>query len=153
MADEKEIKSTLQLYGLGERMAERVAEELGFDKVIELIAKDVYVIMKVDGISFQKADKIALNYFSYNVNDKRRQKALIYNLLDGQKGLGHTYLPVIKLEGEMKKHSITETSLLKESIENGELVLDDNRVYTRKMFEAETGSAALLRKRFYYAQK
>jgi hypothetical protein len=148
MIDEKEIKKTLQLYGLGERMAERVAEELGYNKVIALIGENVYAIMRVDGISFQKADKIALNYFSYNVNDKRRQKALIYNMLESQKGLGHTYLPAIKLEKEMQKHGITDTSLLEESVKSGELVLDDNRVYTRKMFEAEVGCAALLKERF-----
>jgi hypothetical protein len=134
--------------GLGEKMAQRVAEELGYDKVLDILNTDVYHVMKVDGISFQKADKMALNYFSYDVNDKRRQKALLYNLLDGQKNLGHTFLPVVKMEAAMKKQNITSASLLEEAVASGDLILDDNRVYTRKLFTAEVGCAFLLKQRF-----
>jgi hypothetical protein len=147
LLSEKEVKDKLRTMGFGDRMADRIAEELGCTLVLDIINRNVYDVMKVDGISFQKADKVARNFFSYDVNDKRRQKAIIYKLIDDQKNLGHTFLPLLKLENAMKKEGITEITLLEEAVASGDLILDDNRVYTRKLFEAELGCAVLLKSR------
>jgi hypothetical protein len=147
MLSQQEVLAYLKLIGLGDKLADRVAEELTYEKVVDLVKNDPYSLMKVDGISFQKADKIARNYYSCDLNDKRRQKALIYHLLDGQKNLGHTFLPLLKLEKAMEKENITDFSLLEEAAQSGDLILEENRVYTRKMFEAEVGCAMLFRAR------
>jgi exodeoxyribonuclease V alpha subunit len=147
MQTNKEVEEQLRRFGLGETMAERVAEELSYELAVLKITEDPYILMSIDGISFQKADKIALNYFSLSVNDKRRQRAIILKLLDEQKNLGHTYLPLLKLEQAMKKNDITSTDLLLENVQRGELIMEDNRVYTRRMYEAEVMCAKYIRER------
>jgi ATP-dependent exoDNAse (exonuclease V) alpha subunit len=141
-----ETEAWLRTVGLGERMAERVAEELPNAK--EAITANPYsALMSIDGINFIRADKIARNYFNILLDDGRRQMALVTKLLDDQKALGHTFLPAYTLEKAMKKEGMTSTEPLQAALERGDVILDDNRVYTRRMFEAECGCAANLRLR------
>lgn len=143
----QETLVALQKMGFGEKMAQSVAEEFGYDKVQDLLIADPFHLMEVDGISFTRADKIARNYFSVDLNDPRRQKALVYKLLDEQRNLGHVFLPGIKLEKEMKKEGITGLEALEAALKSGALVAEENRIYTRKLWDAEVGCAQYIKER------
>lgn len=147
MLEKKEILEQLRRMGLGEIMADKVATFFTYEKVLAVLTANPYDLIKVEGIAFPKADKVAQNYFSITLDDPRRQRALIWGLLDQQKNFGHTFLPQVKLEKEMKKMGVGEISFLTEAVNIGVLVLDDNRVYTSQMYDAEKGAALLVKER------
>ena len=147
MVEKQEIIEQLRRMGLGEIMAEKVAVFFTYEKVLTILDQNPYDLIKVEGIAFPRADKVAQNYFSVTLDDPRRQRALIWGLLDQQKNFGHTFLPQVKLEKEMKKMGVEEVSFLAEAVNAGVLVLDDNRVYTAQMHQAEKGAALLVKER------
>jgi exodeoxyribonuclease V alpha subunit len=146
-AEVQKVIQALNAMGFGKIMAPAIAEFFGMESVISKIEADPYILMQMDGISFGKADKVARSYYSVTSNDPRRQRALIYKLVDDSKNLGHTYLPLLHLEKEMAKQNITQVDALATLIRKRELILDDNRIYTYKMFKCETDTAKIFKRR------
>ncbi len=135
----------IQSWGFGEKVACAIDEAL--PNAPEKIKANPYVLMEVEGISFLRADKVARNYFSIDLNDERRQRALIQKLLLDNRNLGHTFLPTTILEREMKKQLMTNVKALQAAIEHGELILEENRIYAKRLWTAETECASYLRAR------
>lgn len=93
--------SNFSLPGIGGILLNRILSQIA----IEDIKKDPYVIMDVDGISFQRADKVA-KLLKISDNDPRRIKALLKNLFSINGSFGHVYLPETQLRREAAKQKI-----------------------------------------------
>lgn len=144
----------LRPLGLGESMAQRVISHFGSPRLemilfdLDPIKRNPYLLMDVEGISFKRADGIAMSLGITNDNDPRRRKALIKHTLEQNASLGHTYLPKPKLLKELKKARIFEADdLLKEMLVDGELHIsgsNNDEIFLLKYWMAEVGIASVL---------
>lgn len=127
--------------GIGEAMCVRIIDKFGIKTTRKRIDENPYNLMKVDGIGFIRADTVAMQ-LGMQSNDPRRQRALIIHVLETNRNFGHVYLPITILEKECKKQNIKSIEpMLKDLIEESEVVIDGNRVYSAKLFlcEVEVG--------------
>jgi exodeoxyribonuclease V alpha subunit len=138
----------LKMLGLGEILGTRVIQQFGIKNVKKLIFEDnPYQLMEMEGFGFTKADNIA-RQLGVQSDDPRRIKALIQFVLDNNKNFGNCYLPETILEKEAKKVNVTSfKEMLAAMVKEGTLVLEDNRIYSRRLYIAETEVAAMIKER------
>ncbi|ADY27475.1 helicase, RecD/TraA family (plasmid) [Deinococcus proteolyticus MRP] len=88
----------LQQLGLSPRLANRVQHHLGHT-ALEQLEVDMYTLMRVEGIGFGMADRLALER-GYAANDPRRLSAAARHALEtAEQSQGHTYLPHSRVIG------------------------------------------------------
>jgi len=134
----------LQGYGVGPATAHRIVRRYGA-RTVEAISEDPYRLAEeVWGIGFRTADRIALSIGLPPDAPRRIQEALHFTLTAAVQD-GHTFLPrqelfdgcralIAPLEPDLTEH----LALLTES---GRVKLEQDRCYTSRMWQTETGLA------------
>jgi exodeoxyribonuclease V alpha subunit len=137
----------LRSLGLGESMVVRVIEYFTIEKVHDIIKDNPFRLMEIEGFGFVKADNIA-RQLGILSEDPRRQRALIQSVLDTQRNFGNVFLPETILEKECKKQNVHGfKEMLSTLVKEGNLVMDGNRIYSKKLYLAECEVAEMLKER------
>ncbi len=121
--------------GLGPKLSERALSKYSYASIVN----NPYILLNIDGISFNRADIVA-NAFNIPKDDPRRIKALIYNLTDQSLSFGHTYTKLTSLKRTITK-SIPNINTGLDFLLSCNLVIEDDRVYTKRVYENEVASA------------
>lgn len=130
--------------GLGPEMVKHVYGTLG-EETIEKVRKNPYCLTKVYRIGFKRADEIALRLGVAPDSLPRVSAALIHCLMTVAPQDGHLYLP----ESELKEALGELLSIvpkcydqaLQNMLDEGEIVRDEDRLYTRYNYKIEKESA------------
>lgn len=140
----QKLFAKLGKYGISHSMVLKLAEEFGSeDMAIQKIETNPYVLMKLNGISFKKADVIARNMGIPLESFFRIESGIKHVLLEAQNS-GHTYLMLDELIQEAGLLLEIEDSLIYAAIDESEmfLVLDNkitiDQTYTTEKYIAET---------------
>jgi len=146
--DEKLIRQ-LHMVGFGDALVERVISHFGEEQTKKILHSDPYRFMDLDGIAFRRADDIAQLCGITDKNDPRRQRAFIKFALQNNTTFGHVFLPMDKLQKELKKQKVTGNvlSLLSELEEEGSIVVEEQKIYLKKYWTAEVGVANAIKER------
>lgn len=148
-AEDPELCSFLRKLSIGEVMIVKLIEHFHIKNVRkELLLKDSnpYKLMEIDGFGFTKTDNIA-KLLNIKDDDPRRQRALIQFVLETNRSFGNVYLHTTILEKECKKQGVRSfDERLKEMIDKDEVILDENRIYLKKLYIAECEVCDYVRK-------
>jgi hypothetical protein len=144
--EDPELCTVLRKLSLGEVMIVKVIETFTIQKVKQIILiENPYRLMDVEGFGFSKSDNVA-HMLGIQNEDPRRQRALIQSVLETNKSFGNTYLHTTILEKECKKQNVSKfTERLTEMIEKGEVILDENRIYLKRLYDAECEVCDMIR--------
>lgn len=141
------LLTAFQMIGIGGTVADRVIAHFGDNTHKIIFEEDPYRLMEIEGIGFTKADNAA-KLLGIEDNDPRRQSALTLFIIENNKSFGHTFLPITVLEKALRKERIVAyDKILGELEERGMIVREDNRVYIRRLYEAETETVSYLKDR------
>ena len=142
----QKLVSRLRMLGFGEVTATRVIEFFSAGEVLAVIKANPYDLMKVPGISFKRADNIALNT-GVARDDPRRQRAIVMHILEEATNSGHVYLPANELEKRAKKEKVdlSDSSIVDDLVEEDILVIEEINIYLKKYHMAEAAVAAHLK--------
>ncbi len=144
----REIMIFLQAHGIGTAKAARIYRQYGSD-AIAVVKRNPYRLCEdVWGIGFKTADAIALRVGIPHDSEVRARAGLIHTLQSEAEEDGHCFTT----DADLLLHAqellgitveILSDALAKE-FERGALVKEENRVYLRDLFRAETRAAAKL---------
>ena len=145
----REIMIFLQSHGIGTAKASRIYRQYGAD-AIAIVKRNPYRLCEdVWGIGFKTADGIALSVGIPHDSEVRARAGLIYTLQTEADGGGHCFT----MDADLLLHAqelldisveILADALAKE-YDKGTLVKEENRIYLRDLFRAETRVADKLR--------
>ncbi len=145
----REIMIFLQSHGIGTAKASRIYRQYGAD-AIAIVKRNPYRLCEdVWGIGFKTADGIALSVGIPHDSEVRARAGLIYTLQTEADDGGHCFT----IDAELLLHAqelldisveVLADALTKE-YEKGTLVKEENRIYLRDLFRAETRVADKLR--------
>ncbi len=145
----REIMIFLQSHGIGTAKASRIYRQYGAD-AIAIVKRNPYRLCEdVWGIGFKTADAIALSVGIPHDSEVRARAGLIYTLQTEADEGGHCFT----VDADLLLHAqelldisveILADALAKE-YEKGTLVKEENRVYLRDLFRAESRTADKLR--------
>lgn len=159
----EDIKSEIKLYplqttcfllgiGFSVKMTELILNYHKNDKGNLRIIKDVeenpYVLLDIEGISFQKVDKIALEIFFIPKDSPLRLKSLVRHSLNNYCNKnGHLFCPLnlfkTKLDVEITVSEFKK--YLKELIVEKKIIMDgQQRLYPNLFYKAEKESAEMI---------
>ena len=116
---------------------------------VDMVHENPYILCsKIDGIGFERADKLAAS-IGYSMNSENRiQAAIKYVLSYNSSSNGHVYLPRQKLtEAVSKLIGVTpdETDSAVNTLElSGQVIISDSAVYLPNAYNAEKFSAMKL---------
>lgn len=146
LVKDNDLCKTLRTLGIGEANIVRIIEFFEIQNVRKRILQDnPYDLMELDGFGFIKADNVA-RQLGIQSEDPRRQKALIQSVLDTHKNFGHTFLPSTILEKECKKQNVHKfADMLKSLQSSGNIVVESNRIYSKKLHICEIEVAKMLK--------
>lgn len=148
------LTATSFLLGLGipSNLAEQVLNH--YKKLdtglVTLVRENPYVLLDVEGFSFSRADKIALDYLDVKPESEVRLKALVfYQLAQSCNRSGHLYLDLKdfvsgKFDAEIPKGTVKD--YVKKLIQEGKFLLEGNRLYTATNYKSEVESAKIISK-------
>lgn len=118
-------------------------------KVIEMVSNNVYDLID-DDINYKKIDILALKH-GIDRMDKRRLKAsIIYVFNEVINTLGDTYIIYNEIYGYLNRAILSNVSFdifeecIKELLEEDKIVLDSDKYYLKKMYDAEKNIAKRL---------
>lgn len=121
------------------------------NKTLKMLEENVYDLIDED-ISYKKVDLLALRH-NYDRMDKRRIKAsIIYVFNEVINNIGDTYLLYNEIYSYLNRVILSTVEFdffeecINELIEEELIILDSDKYYLKKMFDAETNIA----KRFVY---
>ena len=127
--EEDGVVNFLMAHGLNNKQIVKINQMYGFSAVDVLKENPYRLVFDIDGIGFKTADKIAMG-LNFDMEHVYRKQALY---LDQYKqvvfGKGDSFLLVNPESLEPEVHDL---------LEEGELVLDDNRLYHHTQYESET---------------
>ena len=122
------------------------------EKTADIIENNIYILVKdFNDISFNKIDKIFLSKGGRKDDERRLSAAILYVVQYVCTMEGHTYLEYSDISNYMNRllggtYASSELdSALNNVIDSGDLVLDNDKYYLSKMYEAETSIAARLK--------
>lgn len=127
------------------KVLNKIAEEIKSpftDTTLESFKENPYITL-IDGLkmNFKKADAIALQ-MGISKKDLNRAKYYIESLVIKSLGTGNCFIKYDDLLNQCKEMKIDKFYDLKEIINNNErLVIEDEKVYLKNIYEAETGVA------------
>jgi len=146
----REIMIFLQSHGIGTAKASRIFRQYGTD-AIAIVKRNPYRLCEdVWGIGFKTADGIALSVGIPHDSEVRARAGLIYTLQTEADDGGHCFT----VDADLLLHAqelldisveILADALAKE-FEKGTLVKEENRIYLRDLYRAETRTADKLRR-------
>lgn len=146
--ESNQVYEQLSQYNLTPSQIKKIYDFYGVDS-ISIIEKNPYqLIYSIDGMGFKTVDRIALKN-GFSASDPRRfAAALQYKLLSIRED-GHCFCHIDNLE-DMVKEMIPDISteqladvILKE-IEEKRIWLDEYRVYSKMLYQAENNTAQYL---------
>lgn len=116
--------------------------------LIEAVKRNPYDLLEIEGVNFQRVDKIALEYFDFSPSSEIRMEALIlYSLKTLCFKEGHLFLSLehflnSRFEVEIGRETIKR--YLKNLIINKRIVLENKKIYPAAHYLAENGSAKII---------
>lgn len=145
----REIMIFLQSHGIGTAKASRIYRQYGAD-AIAIVKRNPYRLCEdVWGIGFKTADNIALSVGIPHDSEVRARAGLIYTLQVEADDGGHCFTndadlllhaqELLNISVEMLAEALTK------EFERGTLVKEENRIYLRDLFWAETRVAFKVR--------
>ena len=151
------LLTRLSMFGIGPKTAERIVHFFGVTETLPTIKENPYKLMLVPGISFRRADNIAINT-GVSKTDPRRQSALVMHILEEATNSGHAYLPIRELEKRAKKEEVDVivSSIIPDLVNEGMLVVEgkwpvtpfeSTNIYLTKYHVAEIAVAEHLKRR------
>lgn len=139
--DIREIMRFLVEHNISTGLASRIYEHFK-SRAVEVLSKDPYLLARqLRGVGFATADTIALN-LGMALDAPQRLKAGLYYALEKARDDGHCYLPLDTLLQRAAFHLGLEEELdLKPQIESlisdGYIVQEEDRLFLRRLYEAE----------------
>ena len=145
----REIMIFLQSHGIGTAKAARIYRQYGAD-AIAVVKRNPYRLCEdVWGIGFKTADGIALSVGIPHDSEVRARAGLIYTLQSEADEEGHCFTVDADLLLHAQELLDISVEILAEALakeyEKGTLVKEENRVYLRDLFRAESRVAEKLR--------
>jgi len=145
----REIMIFLQSHGIGTAKAARIYRQYGAD-AIAVVKRNPYRLCEdVWGIGFKTADGIALSVGIPHDSEVRARAGLIYTLQSEADEEGHCFTVDADLLLHAQELLDISVEILAEALskeyEKGTLVKEENRVYLRDLFRAETHVAEKLK--------
>jgi len=146
----REIMIFLQSHGIGTAKAARIYRQYGAD-AIAVVKRNPYRLCEdVWGIGFKTADAIALSVGIPHDSEVRARAGLIYTLQSESEEEGHCFTVDADLLLHAQELLGISVEILAEALagefERGTLVKEENRVYLRDLYRAETHAADKLRR-------
>lgn len=147
------LKPTCFLLGIGftPKMVEHIIKHYGTsDRICSIVRENPYDMINVEGTSFKKIDKIALEVFHFDDNSPLRLKAMILNQLKvmSNKG-GHLYLEISKFVNsnfEVNFNIDILKKYIKELIIDKKIYLVGSKIYSSHNYKAEVNSSKIIAK-------
>jgi hypothetical protein len=148
-AQDQDLCNVLRKLGLGETVIVKVIDSftlLNTRKIIlNIVSGNPYRLMDIEGFGFKKADAVAIQ-LGISYSDPRRQKALIKGVLESNKNFGNSFLHTTILKKECGKEGVIQyDDRIQEMINDGEIILDENRIYLKYLYVCECEVADMLR--------
>ena len=149
------LKEFLSKYGVEEQIIDDIHERWGLSAV-EAVSKNPYILCRHKLVPFLLADKIAKDCEITADNPDRVDTVLLYVLNDYAGGKGHTYLRMTQLPEDcnsfLKDNCEIQGSLRKRHIDDalarcrakGEVVIEEEKVYSKQRYESEMVVANIL---------
>jgi exodeoxyribonuclease V alpha subunit len=144
----REIMIFLQSHGIGTAKASRIYRQYGQD-AIAVVKRNPYRLCEdVWGIGFKTADAIALSVGIPHDSDVRARAGIIYTLQTEAEDGGHCFTVDADLLLHAQELLDISVEILADALaaefEKGTLVKEENRVYLRDLYRAESRTAAKL---------
>ncbi len=102
VAGERELAAYLQHLGVSLSLARRIRQEFG-DNAVQVLKHNPYLLTRMQGIGFQRADQMALSVGIRRNDPSRLRTALQYVLGEQTTREGHVFLPEHELVEEALK--------------------------------------------------
>ncbi|MCY3660899.1 MAG: helix-hairpin-helix domain-containing protein, partial [Caldilineaceae bacterium] len=102
VAGERELAAYLQHLGVSLSLARRIRQEFG-DNAVQVLKQNPYLLTRMQGIGFQRADQMALSIGIRRNDPSRLRTALQYVLGEQTTREGHVFLPEHELVEEALK--------------------------------------------------
>ena len=145
----KDIMFSLQSYGVTSTYAAKIYKQYGKGCVEKVKSNPYCLADDIDGIGFKTADEIAQR-LGYGKNDQRRCRSGIIYTLNDLARQGHVYSEGMQLINAAKELLQADKdpllTILKQMIEAGDLMLDNDVIFLPRFYHAECGVANKLRK-------
>lgn len=127
--------SFLLAHGLSNRQIIAVNKVYGEESVAIIKENPYKLVLEVDGVGFKTADKIGMS-LGYDYDSYERQYAFILDQYQSiVYGDGHSY---IDFHAFANQFDASMYSIVEALVDDGVLVLEDNRLYHHTQYEAET---------------
>jgi exodeoxyribonuclease V alpha subunit len=146
----REVETFLFTHGISAGLAARLVRRYGED-VAGILTHEPYRLIELPGVGFKIADGIARS-LGVELDDAQRLRAGLHFVLQEAESDGNTFLPVRELWQRAAR--ILEVgdidpleSALRSLVVDGELVLEDDRVYREELWVMECRLAEELAKR------
>jgi exodeoxyribonuclease V alpha subunit len=145
------LKPVCFILGIGftPKNAEQIIKQFGTsDSLVKVIEENPYELIIVEGISFKKIDKIALEVFNFDENNEFRLKAHVLNELNQASNRGgHLFIELNKfLEGKFEI-SFNQNDLrkyIKQLLLEKKIYISNNKIYSSSNFKAEDESSKII---------
>lgn len=144
----REVMVFLKKYDITTGIGVKIYKQYGNDAIVQLQTNPYQLIYDVDGISFKKADDIALK-LGFNLDDPLRINSAIIFVLDTYcNDGGDTYLDtqtlLIKTTNLLELSPDLISNQIVNLVEEGDLIDEDGNIFLPKLFHCERNIAERL---------
>ncbi len=146
----REVETFLFTHGISAGLAARLVRRYG-DECVAVLTQDPYQLVELPRVGFKIADGVARS-LGVELDDPQRLQAGLRFVLDEAEADGNTFLPLAELwqragrvlgVGELDPLESAVRALLAAD----EVVVEEDRIYLRRLWELERGFAALVTER------
>ncbi len=146
----REVETFLFSHGISAGLAGRLVRTFG-DEVVAVLEHDPYRLIELPGVGFTIADRIARS-LGVEPDAPQRLRAGLQFVLEGAEADGNTFLPLAELwprAGKLLEVADVEPieSAVRALAAEGEVVVEDDRIYRTELWEMERRLARLLARR------
>ncbi len=140
----RELGEFLTPYGVGAALLKRIYEYTKeLENAIESIKNNPYILMRVDGIGFKRADEIALNMGVPSDDERRLAAAMEYVLNEYCENEGNSAVDkevlFERLDALLGLENSTYDDILSINIEGGDIIeLPSKKLATARLYNAES---------------
>jgi len=143
------LKTSAAILGMGLSLnsLESILRYFGkSNRVIEVVSENPYVLLEVEGLTFQKIDKIALEIFKIPENSPLRYKSfVVHHLLNLCFKQGHLFIYLNNFFQSKIEIPIEEVkTYLRELINEKKIILENGKLYPAIYYKAEIESAKII---------
>lgn len=145
------LKPTCFLLGISfsPRLVELILRHFGpTNSIINMIERNPYELLDVEGVPFKRIDKIALDVLNVDEDSDFRHIAFVqYHLEQLCQKNGHNFIDLEKFMSSRFEVKVTKSNIkkyLKELIKNQKIFLQGKKLYTSQLYLAEKESASMV---------